>query len=288
MVYFIKYNKQYYAFFMSKQNRLFIVDLTDCLYQQWHLEGKPVVITDLFIDKLTQKILDLSSSFQPTHALAVADAPNSWRQKIIKDYQFHGQKIPFHIYKTLGRVEKRLELEGWSKVIRRADLEATDIIWRLLESTKNANNMTKKIISSDKRLLSWVKRGTSIESYYVKYETERRKDKDWVEFKYGVKPDQMTDLLLLTGDRSKNLKGVVGIGPKKAQHLLEEFESVEGIIHNSDGIQGNLGELIRNNKDMIQIKHILEGKEGIDLQMSFNDIRIKHQNELTNEPSLFI
>ena len=47
-----------------------------------------------------------------------------------------------------------------------------------------------------------------------------RKKETWdaamVEQKFGVRPSQLADYLALTGDKSDNVPGVMGVGPKRA------------------------------------------------------------------------
>jgi 5'-3' exonuclease len=50
-----------------------------------------------------------------------------------------------------------------------------------------------------------------------------------VKEKFGVRPDQITDLLGLAGDPVDNIPGVAGIGKKTAAELLAAYGSVEGI-----------------------------------------------------------
>src|SRR5690606_29225774 len=48
-----------------------------------------------------------------------------------------------------------------------------------------------------------------------------------VERRLGVSPDQVADLKGLTGEKSDNIPGVPGIGPKTAVRLLKEHGSIE-------------------------------------------------------------
>jgi DNA polymerase-1 len=47
--------------------------------------------------------------------------------------------------------------------------------------------------------------------------------------KMGVRPDQILDLLALTGDSADNIPGVPSVGPKTAVKWLEQFDSIEGV-----------------------------------------------------------
>jgi len=258
--------------------RLLLIDLTDCLYQQWHLAGKPENIDDEFVHNLSSRLLKFSQDLQPTHIMPVADAPTSWRENFIKNYKFHGNTIPFPIYKSLGRVEKQLTELGWSKVIRKKDTEAVDIIWKILESTNKSESIRRKVISSDKRLLKWAGPITTLEPYWVRYETGRNRDEHWIEFKYGVKPKQINDFLALAGNQSIGLKGVPGIGPKIASDLLNSYDSIEGIIDNLDNIKGKIADNIRTKENLFIERDLNIGKDGVDLNMSMKDIKVSLNN----------
>ena len=61
--------------------------------------------------------------------------------------------------------------------------------------------------------------------------------RDEVVEEYGVKPEQIPDYKALVGDASDNIPGVRGIGPKGAATLLQQFETVESIYENLDGVK---------------------------------------------------
>jgi DNA polymerase-1 len=48
--------------------------------------------------------------------------------------------------------------------------------------------------------------------------------------RYGVEPEQVTDLIALRGDPSDKLPGARGIGPKKAAELLGQYGSLEAAL----------------------------------------------------------
>lgn len=58
-----------------------------------------------------------------------------------------------------------------------------------------------------------------------------------VESKFGVRPEQFADFKCLVGDKSDNIVGVPGIGPKRAAELLCKFGTIEGIYENLEEIE---------------------------------------------------
>lgn len=51
-----------------------------------------------------------------------------------------------------------------------------------------------------------------------------------VERKFGVRPEQFADFKCLIGDKSDNIVGVPGVGPKRAAELLCRFGTMDGIF----------------------------------------------------------
>jgi DNA polymerase-1 len=58
-------------------------------------------------------------------------------------------------------------------------------------------------------------------------------DPDGVVERYGVRPEQVPDLISLRGDPSDNIPGARGIGAKTAAELLQRFNDLEGVIANA-------------------------------------------------------
>jgi len=50
--------------------------------------------------------------------------------------------------------------------------------------------------------------------------------------KWGVAPEQIGDILMLTGDAVDNIPGVPGVGPKTAAGWIREFGSVDRLLEN--------------------------------------------------------
>ena len=78
-------------------------------------------------------------------------------------------------------------------------------------------------------------------------------DGQWIFEKYGVHPNQMVDFLCLVGDMSDNLNGVVGIGKKKAAHLLSKYNNLDAILESPAATQYDFQPAVKLRK-IIQLK----------------------------------
>ena len=55
--------------------------------------------------------------------------------------------------------------------------------------------------------------------------------------------------MVLAGDSVDNIPGIPGIGPKTAQKLILEYDSIENIIKNTEKLKGKQKENVENFKD---------------------------------------
>lgn len=62
-------------------------------------------------------------------------------------------------------------------------------------------------------------------------------DRAGVEEKFGVRPEQIVDLLALTGDSIDNVPGVPGVGEKTAVELLREFGSLPELLQSVERVR---------------------------------------------------
>ena len=69
------------------------------------------------------------------------------------------------------------------------------------------------------------------------------------EKEFGFAPVSIVDYLALIGDVADNVKGVAGIGPKKASDLIKKYGTIEQIYTHLDEIQGEIKEKLINWKE---------------------------------------
>ncbi len=55
-------------------------------------------------------------------------------------------------------------------------------------------------------------------------------DRDYVQNRYGITPEQYADFKALAGDTADNIRGAARVGPKTAAWLLHQFGSLDGVL----------------------------------------------------------
>ena len=108
-----------------------------------------------------------------------------------------------------------------------ATFEADDVI-ATLAATGRGLGLRSVVVSADKDLTQVV-RGRD---QWWDFARKRRLDARGVLKQWGVRPDQIADLLALTGDKVDNIPGIPGVGTTTAARLLTRWDNLDGIYAN--------------------------------------------------------
>lgn len=139
-------------------------------------------------------------------------------------------------------------IRGFSiPVLEKPGIEADDIIGTLARRYSE-QDMKVFIVSGDKDMMQLVGENVVI--------VDTMKDKVFdaaaVKEKFGVPPEQVVEIMGLTGDKTDNIPGAPGIGPKGALRLIEEYGTIENVLKNVDRIKNaKAKECIRLHRDQI-------------------------------------
>ncbi|MEJ2096256.1 MAG: DNA polymerase I, partial [Deltaproteobacteria bacterium] len=131
------------------------------------------------------------------------------------------------------------------------------------------------IVTGDKDLKQLVTQHTIIWDP-MKDATTRLKDIE----ASGIRPDQLSDVMGLSGDASDNIPGVPGIGPKTALQLIQRFGSMERLYRHVDEIsQPKQHEnLIKYKQQAFLSKKLVTLNEKAPLEIDFEAFRIQPPN----------
>ncbi len=179
-------------------------------------------------------LLRILEQERPEYLVVVFDAGRTFRDEIYPEYKGTREKMPNDLIPQIDRIKElidafnipRVEVEGY---------EADDVLGSLAKSLYQ-KGLGVKIITGDRDLLQLVD-DRIIVSLPGKSLSDSKDylPNDVIEM-YGIRPEQIVDFKALTGDKSDNIPGVLGIGEKTAAALLKEFGTLEEIYNNLERI----------------------------------------------------
>ena len=161
------------------------------------------------------------------HLIICCDAPPYLRQQTYPEYKAHREKP-----EAEETAQKRWTLEklaGYGyRIARVKGYEADDVIATIIASV-GLWCPDVRIIASDKDLACLVSDNVRMFVPRVGERAGEIRGPAEIKAKYGVEPKDMPLYLALMGDKSDNIPGVPGIGPKKAAGLIHDCGTLVGI-----------------------------------------------------------
>lgn len=215
---------------------------------------------------------DVLKREKPTH-IAVAFDPKgkTFRHEAYELYKAQREATPEDIRVAVPYIKKIVEAYN-IPVIEKEGFEADDVIGTLAKKAET-QGFEVYMLTPDKDYGQLV--SEHIFMYRPKhsggYETMGPKE---VIEKYGLKShEQVIDLLGLMGDSSDNIPGCPGVGEKTAVKLLEEFDSIENLLQNTDKLKGALKTKVEENKEQILFSKFLATIK-IDVPVNFEEDKL--------------
>ncbi|MFD0677969.1 MULTISPECIES: DNA polymerase I [unclassified Paenibacillus] len=192
----------------------------------------------------TTMLLRLLDEQKPTHFLVAFDAGKAtFRHKDYAEYKGGRAKTPPELSEQFPLLKELIKAFGISQ-FELDGYEADDIIGTLTRMADEKGGMEVVVVSGDKDMLQLASDQVKIALTRKGISEVELYDPPYIKEKYGLTPNQIIDLKGLMGDTSDNIPGIPGVGEKTALKLLHEFESVEGVLANTDQIKGKMKEKI--------------------------------------------
>ena len=181
----------------------------------------------------TAFLLDLLKKEKPTHLAVAFDGSltTSFRNEIYPQYKAQREKPDDELYAQLKACRDVTEALGMKWYIDDR-YEADDIIGTIAAKLSK-NDCRFVVVSGDKDLAQLVNKGTSLWDFAK----DRWFDEKTVKQHFGVRANQIVDLLALMGDAVDNIPGVKGVGEKTAVELLRKFTGVEEIYQKIEKVE---------------------------------------------------
>jgi DNA polymerase-1 len=217
---------------------------------------------------------------QPDCAAFVVDAPGkTFRDDLYAEYKANRAPMPDDLRAQLQPMCEIVEALGLP-LLRVPGVEADDVIGTLaLEAAREGAEVT--ISTGDKDFAQLVGRfdgGGSIRLVNTMSGSVMDSD-DAVIAKFGVRADQIIDLMALMGDSIDNVIGVEKCGPKTAAKWLAEHGSLDGVIANAGRIGGKIGENLRSALERLPLNRTLVTiKTDVALDLPARALKLRPRN----------
>lgn len=150
--------------------------------------------------------------------------------------------------------------------------EADDILGTLSKKGEETG-IFSVIVTGDKDALQLVSSNTSVMLTKKGISEMEVYDPEKVKARYGISPKYLIEMKGLMGDKSDNIPGVPGIGEKTAAKLIQEFETVDNLLQNTNKLKGKLRENLEKYDKQAKIsKHLATIVTDVPLEFSLEDI----------------
>src|SRR3954452_20093561 len=214
---------------MSTPPRLFLIDGSSQMYRAYHAirgltgpDGKSTNAVYGFVTMLRKLIND----HHPEYIAASFDlAGPTFRSELATDYKANRAPMPPDLAEQIPWVHEACEAMG-VPILTYQRFEADDVIGTLATRAVE-QGFDVAIVTGDKDFFQLVHDGIKV---YNPRDDGTWYDAGGVKEKFGVRPEQVLDVVALMGDSIDNIKGVPGIGEKGARDLIATYGSLESLL----------------------------------------------------------
>jgi DNA polymerase-1 len=230
---------------MSERPTLYVLDAFSMIFQVFHAiqagrgPGAQAIMTGPAgqptnaVFGIFRDMLNLIKQKQPTSIAAAFDGEKPvFRSELFAGYKANRTEMPEDLRPQI-EVIRRL-FEGFRvPVLIEEGFEADDVI-ATLAAQGVERGMDVYICTSDKDARQLI--GPHCFVYNLR--KQQVMDEAALQAEWGIRPDQVVDLLTLTGDSVDNVPGVPGIGPKTASQLLNQFGTLDAMLERVGEVSG--------------------------------------------------
>ncbi|WNY68740.1 DNA polymerase I [Borreliella lusitaniae] len=230
---------------------LYLIDALNIIFRNYHvMKNYPLLNTqgenvNAFIG-FFKTLFFIIKEKNPENLIIIFDSEiPTFRKQKYPNYKATRDAPPNDLIPQIGWIKEGL-LKAKIPIFEIEGYEADDLLASFAKKAAQNNYLTY-IISPDKDLLQTMSECVKI----LKIENNDfvEMNNEYVIKKFGINSFQIKDYLAIVGDRSDNIPGIKGIGPKGAANLLKEFKTLEGIYSNLKLINKKHQEILIKEKE---------------------------------------
>ncbi|RKZ80323.1 MAG: DNA polymerase I, partial [Gammaproteobacteria bacterium] len=240
---------------MTQKAPFILVDGSSYLYRAYHAmpsltnaEGLATGAIYGVINMLRKLLRD----YTPQHVAVVFDAKGkTFRNDLYSEYKATRPPMPDDLREQIEPLHAVVKAMGFP-LLMIDNVEADDVIGTLAHQATDLKIDTV-ISTGDKDMAQLVNEHVTL----INTMSNTTTDVQAVHDKYGIAPNRIIDYLALMGDKVDNIPGVPSVGPKTATKLLQQYDSLEGVIAHADEVKGKMGEKLREAAAELPLSYLL-------------------------------
>lgn len=227
---------------MDTMKKLFLIDAFALIYRSFYALNKNPRINSKGLNTsailgFANALLDIITKYKPDlMAIAFESKSETFRKQAFEQYKANREAMPEELRESIPYIERLIDAMN-IKMVSVEGYEADDVVGTLAKKAKN-EGLEVYMVTPDKDYAQIVEKNIYILKLATGFSKEQILGEKEVLEKFEIKnTKQVIDLLGLWGDSADNIPGVPSIGEKKAKALLQQFDSIEDIIANTDKIE---------------------------------------------------
>ena len=264
---------------VDKNSHVVLVDGSGYIFRAYHAlppltrktDGLPIGAVAGFSNMLFKLLRGQNDEDRPTHFAVIFDKGSyTFRNDIFPEYKANRSETPEDLIPQFPLTRDATRAFG-APAIEMEGYEADDLIATYAKQAE-AKGARVTVISSDKDLMQLVSDKVSM------LDTMKNKaiGREEVIAKFGMGPENVTQIQALAGDSVDNIPGVPGIGVKTAVVLLEHFGDLETLLQRCDEIpQKGRREKMMANIDNARVSlELVTLKTDVEVEVPLEDLAV--------------
>lgn len=267
--------------------RAYLVDSSIYIFRAWYVydnaitdpQGRPINALTGFSDFLCQLI----HQKQPGLIACAFDASQtkSYRRELYPAYKANRNPAPPELRYQFGLCRELCQTVGIAG-FSSDRFEADDLIGTMAYQLRE-QGYAITVVSADKDLTQLI---TGEEDAWWDFARGTVLNHRGVEKHFGVRPQQIADLLAICGDKVDNIPGIPGIGYKMAAKLLQKYPCIDTLLDNLHRVSdmkfrgaARIQRLLEEHRDILPLNRQLTTLV-FDTMEELADLRLRGLDEL--------
>jgi len=257
-----------------QKKRLYVIDGNSYVHRAFHAlpiltNSRGQVVNAVY--GFTKMLMKLIKNEGPDYMAVCFDYPApTFRHIQYREYKSTRKETPPELKSQMPIARQVVDALNIG-MFEKKGYEADDLIGTIVHKCIN-EDIEIVVVTGDKDALQLV-------SSQVKVLNEQKNilfDKEKVREIMGIDPEEITDYMGLMGDKTDNIPGVRGIGPKTAMELIKKSGNLESIYQNLSRIQDNISEkLVSGRDDSFLSRDLATVKKDAPIDFELDECKLK-------------